>query len=162
MSSSPSPPTNNSPKDNNKPYYELCPDFSHFLAKPNEAETTALENDVKKLDLKETDTLQGKIDAYCHEFLYLGGPRHYTRSNLKKEDTPVTKQNARITDQVAKESSDSNASTHPHHDVDTGATSGGSASAMAHKAHPGPVMADNMPAPETKENLKKRAEELNK
>ncbi|KAA8618882.1 hypothetical protein A1F94_005619 [Pyrenophora tritici-repentis] len=33
---------------------------------------------------------------------------------------------------------------------------------MAHKAHPGPVMADKMPAPETKEDLKKRAEELNK
>ncbi|KAF2446840.1 hypothetical protein P171DRAFT_482918 [Karstenula rhodostoma CBS 690.94] len=67
-----------------------------------------------------------------------------------------------ITDQVAKESSDSNASTHQHHDVDTGATSGGSASANAHKAAPGPVHADNLPEPASKEELKKRAEELNK
>lgn len=86
-----------------------------------------------------------------------------------------------ITDQVAKESSDSNASTHQHHDVDTGASSGGStASALAHKAAPvrlhvdahqhhthtdilqGPVHADNIGEPASKEELKKRAEELNK
>ncbi|KAL6710642.1 hypothetical protein ACN47E_007699 [Coniothyrium glycines] len=67
-----------------------------------------------------------------------------------------------ITDQVAKESRDSTASTHPLHDEDTGATSGGSVAANAHKANPGPVHADNLPAPESKENLKKRAEELNK
>ncbi|KAL5384246.1 hypothetical protein DPSP01_005391 [Paraphaeosphaeria sporulosa] len=68
-----------------------------------------------------------------------------------------------ITDQVAKESSDSNASTHQHHDVDTGASSGGStASAMAHKGAPGPVQAENIGEPASKEELKKRAEELNK
>ncbi|KAL5420729.1 hypothetical protein PMIN04_006220 [Paraphaeosphaeria minitans] len=68
-----------------------------------------------------------------------------------------------ITDQVAKESSDSNASTHQHHDVDTGASSGGSnASAMAHKGAPGPVQSENIGEPASKEELKKRAEELNK
>jgi hypothetical protein len=85
-----------------------------------------------------------------------------------------------ITDQVAKESKDSTASTHENHDVDTGATSGGNLHAQAHKANPvrgwleglwwgtglttrqGPVHADNLPAAESKENLKKRAEELNK
>ena len=67
-----------------------------------------------------------------------------------------------ITDQVAKESSDSNASTHPLHDTDTGATSGGNVSADAHRANPGPVKADNLPTPASKEELKKRAEELNK
>lgn len=41
-----------------------------------------------------------------------------------------------ITDQVAKESSDSNASTHPMHQVDTGATSGGKATAQDHAANP--------------------------
>jgi hypothetical protein len=60
-------------------------------------------------------------------------------------------------------------------------SSGGSVAANAHKANPvrsnlmdtlawkagligrqGPVHADNLPEPETKENLKKRAEELNK
>ncbi|KAI8934768.1 hypothetical protein NX059_008456 [Plenodomus lindquistii] len=67
-----------------------------------------------------------------------------------------------ITDQVAKDSKDSNASDASLHDVDTGASSGGNAHAAAHKANPGPVQADNLPTPETKENLKKRAEELNK
>jgi hypothetical protein len=87
-----------------------------------------------------------------------------------------------ITDKVAKESSDSNASTHELHNEDhSGATSGGNVSANAHKANPvrassrwfaglqwklttrqGPVHADNLPTPESKEDLKKRAEELNK
>lgn len=87
-----------------------------------------------------------------------------------------------ITDKVAKESSDSNASSHELHDSKEAnqATSGGAAHANAHKANPvrawseglgvrwglttrqGPVHADNLPTPETKEDLKKRAEELNK
>jgi hypothetical protein len=88
-----------------------------------------------------------------------------------------------ITDKVAKESSDSNASSHQLHDDSNAdkATSGGSAHAQAHKANPvrasstwfsglrwklttrqGPVHADNLPTPESKEDLKKRAEELNK
>lgn len=42
-----------------------------------------------------------------------------------------------ITDQVAKESKDSNASSHELHDKDTGAKSGGSLSAAAaHKSAP--------------------------
>lgn len=67
-----------------------------------------------------------------------------------------------ITDQVAKESSNSNASSHQLHDEDNKVTSGGSLSAAAHKAAPGPVHADNLPEPASKEELKKRAEELNK
>ncbi|KAH6618656.1 hypothetical protein C7974DRAFT_416016 [Boeremia exigua] len=67
-----------------------------------------------------------------------------------------------ITDQVAKDSKDSNASTAPLHQVDNEATSGGSVAANAHKANPGPVHADNLPEPASKEELKKRAEELNK
>ena len=88
--------TNNTPEDKNTPYYKLCPDFSHYLAESSETQTTALEDDVKKLDVKETDTLEDKVDAYCREFLYLGGPRDYTRSKLKRENrTLVTTQNAR-------------------------------------------------------------------
>ena len=68
-----------------------------------------------------------------------------------------------ITDKVAKESSDSNASTHElHDDKNNQATSGGNVAAEAHKANPGPVHADNLPTPASKEELKKRAEELNK
>ena len=67
-----------------------------------------------------------------------------------------------ITDKVAKESSDSNASTAKLHDEPNEATSGGGAHAEAHKANPGPVHADNLPTPASKEDLKKRAEELNK
>ena len=67
-----------------------------------------------------------------------------------------------ITDQVAKESNDSTASSAPLHQEDTGATSGGSLGAMAHKANPGPVIAENIGEPASKEELKKRAAELNK
>ncbi|EON68771.1 hypothetical protein W97_08029 [Coniosporium apollinis CBS 100218] len=85
-----------------------------------------------------------------------------------------------LTDQVAKESSDSTASTHELHQEDTGATSGGKASAMDHKANPssaaaamtemvqdkakelGPVIAENLGEPESKEALKDRAKALNK
>lgn len=41
-----------------------------------------------------------------------------------------------ITDQVAKESSDSNASDHPIHQVENTATSGGKATAQDHSANP--------------------------
>ncbi|KAK5107208.1 hypothetical protein LTR16_006364 [Cryomyces antarcticus] len=68
-----------------------------------------------------------------------------------------------IFDKVAKESSDSTASTHELHQEDhSHATSGGKASAQDHKATPGPAMSDNLGKPESKEALKARAEELNK
>ncbi|UPX16134.1 uncharacterized protein EKO05_0006553 [Ascochyta rabiei] len=67
-----------------------------------------------------------------------------------------------ITDKVAKESKDSNASSHELHNEDNQATSGGSVAANAHRANPGPVHADNLPEAASKEELKKRAEELNK
>ncbi|KAK8212845.1 hypothetical protein M8818_003010 [Zalaria obscura] len=67
-----------------------------------------------------------------------------------------------ITDQVAKESSDSNASTHPMHQADTKATSGGKATIEDHKGTPGPVMAEGLGEPASKDDLKKRAAELNK
>ncbi len=59
-----------------------------------------------------------------------------------------------MTDQVAKESKDSNASDHPLHQE--------KASIEHHKANPGPVMAENLGEPASKEELKKRSEELNK
>ena len=67
-----------------------------------------------------------------------------------------------LTDQVAKESSDSTASTHPMHQEDHKATSGGVATFEDHKANPGPAISENIGEPESKESLKKRAEELNK
>ena len=81
---------------------------------------------------------------------------------------------------VAKESSDSNASSHPMHDVENNATSGGKATAQDHSANPvshrlapratnptdhleqGPVMAEGLGEPASKDDLKKRAAELNK
>jgi hypothetical protein len=81
---------------------------------------------------------------------------------------------------VAKESSDSNASTHPMHQVENSATSGGKATAQDHSANPvsypfarwptnaadqskqGPVMAEGLGEPASKDDLKKRAAELNK
>ncbi|KAH7116927.1 hypothetical protein B0J11DRAFT_583632 [Dendryphion nanum] len=68
-----------------------------------------------------------------------------------------------ITDQVAKESDDSTASSHPIHQEDTGATSGGSLNAQqAHAANPGPVQVSDIGKPLGKDELKKRSEELNK
>ncbi|KAF1991655.1 hypothetical protein K402DRAFT_416933 [Aulographum hederae CBS 113979] len=68
-----------------------------------------------------------------------------------------------ITDQIAKDSSDSTASSHPHHAEETGAGSGGKASVGHHTSNPGPVMnTQDIGEPESKEALKKRAEELNK
>ncbi|KAI4721718.1 hypothetical protein E4T48_02019 [Aureobasidium sp. EXF-10727] len=67
-----------------------------------------------------------------------------------------------LTDMVAKESSDSNASSHPMHDVDNSATSGGKATTQDHSANPGPVMAEGLGEPASKDDLKKRAAELNK
>jgi hypothetical protein len=69
----------------------LSKNLPDLLDQPDETDTeatAALEQDVKKLDVKEK-TLEDKVDAYCQEFLYIGGsapPRH----RRKKEDkTPI-------------------------------------------------------------------------
>ncbi|WPG97978.1 Hypothetical protein R9X50_00076100 [Acrodontium crateriforme] len=62
-----------------------------------------------------------------------------------------------LTDRVAKESKDSTASSHEHHNTDKV-----KATVQDHQATPGIVIADNLGQPESKEALKKRAEELNK
>ncbi|KAI4835497.1 hypothetical protein E4T44_08526 [Aureobasidium sp. EXF-8845] len=67
-----------------------------------------------------------------------------------------------LTDMVAKESSDSNASTHPMHQVENNATSGGKATAEDHSANPGPVISQDIGEASSKEDNKKRAAELNK
>lgn len=77
--------SSSSPKDNNKSYHQLYPDFSQYLGEPTATETPALKNDVtksdvkepevKNSDVKESETIEDKVDAYCREFLYLGGPR---------------------------------------------------------------------------------------
>ncbi|GAB7348054.1 hypothetical protein MBLNU459_g6089t1 [Dothideomycetes sp. NU459] len=67
-----------------------------------------------------------------------------------------------LTDQVAKESSDSTASTHDMHKEEHNVTSGGKATIQDHKATPGPVIAEGLGEPASKEDLKKRAAELNK
>lgn len=61
-----------------------------------------------------------------------------------------------IYDQVAKESKDSGASTHQLHQDPH------KAAVQAHGANPGPVIAENLGQPASKEELRKRAEELNK
>jgi len=66
-----------------------------------------------------------------------------------------------LTDKVAKESSDSTASDHKLHDEDySHTTSGGKASAQDHKSK-GPVIGMDIGEPASKEELKKRSEELN-
>lgn len=48
------------------------------------------------------------------------------------------------------------------HGTDTKATSGGAATFEHHQANPGPVIAENLGEPASKEELKKRSDELNK
>ncbi|KAF2149503.1 hypothetical protein K461DRAFT_281879 [Myriangium duriaei CBS 260.36] len=59
-----------------------------------------------------------------------------------------------ITDQVAKGSDESTASSHPIHQD--------KATVQDHHANPGPVIAENLGEPASKEELKKRSDELNK
>ena len=58
-----------------------------------------------------------------------------------------------LTDQVAKESKDSTASDHPIHDT---------AKAEHHQANPGPVISQTLGEPTSKEENRKKAEEMNK
>ena len=71
---------------------------------------------------------------------------------------------ADIYDQVAKESSDSTASSHEGHKTQTNATSGGVATFEDHKANPGIVIGNDkdLGQPASKDDLKARAAELNK
>ncbi|KAK3699709.1 hypothetical protein LTR37_016314 [Vermiconidia calcicola] len=69
-----------------------------------------------------------------------------------------------LTDLVAKQSKDSTASDHQLHDTettDTGHTKE-TASMEHHKANPGPVISQDIGEPASKDELKKRSEELNK
>ncbi|KAI4638415.1 hypothetical protein J4E93_010215 [Alternaria ventricosa] len=109
-------------------------------------ETAALEQDVKNLDVKE-QTLEDKVDAYVKGFLYIGGPKPRRQKQSGAAGS--------LTDKIAKESSDSTASSHDNH------AEGGNLAASAHNSK-GPAIPDNMPKAESKEDLKKRAEELNK
>ncbi|PSK33579.1 hypothetical protein B9Z65_7466 [Elsinoe australis] len=63
-----------------------------------------------------------------------------------------------ITDQVAKESSESTASSHPIHKEGEGAK----ATIQDHQANPGIALSDKLPQAASKDELKARAEELNK
>ncbi|USP81216.1 uncharacterized protein yc1106_08490 [Curvularia clavata] len=112
--------------------------------------TASLTTDTQKLNVNDEQptTLDEKVDTYCKEFLYIGGPA--PKISLQ-ESAPGS-----ITDKIAKDSSDSTASTHQMHD-----NSGGHMTAAAHNSK-GPVMADKLPEAASKEELKKRAEELNK
>ncbi|KAF1852125.1 uncharacterized protein K460DRAFT_402115 [Cucurbitaria berberidis CBS 394.84] len=141
-------------------YYQNSPDLTEYIGHSEDTASTTLEENIKDLQVTETD----KEEACRREFLNIGGPEVIRNSKQQKKEKPKVKpnQNASITDKVAKESSDSNASSHELHDDGNQATSGGSVGAAAHKANPGPVKADNLPTPASKDELKKRAEELNK
>ena len=58
-----------------------------------------------------------------------------------------------MTDKIAQGSKDSNASGHPIQEK---------AKAEHHQANPGPVIAENLGQPSSKEENRKRAEEMNK
>ena len=70
--------------------------ISEFLSQSHNTntETTSLANDVKKLDVKDPKTLEGKVDAYCREFLSLGDHEAIERNSKKQPETSDSKQNA--------------------------------------------------------------------
>ena len=74
-----------------KTYYDNYPNISQYIGKSADSEpTTALEEDVKKLDV--TDD---KVEAFRREFLYIGGPEVIERSRqLKQDNKPTYKHNA--------------------------------------------------------------------
>lgn len=156
-------------------YYAQKPNFADLASSDSESES-----DEEPEQEKETEKEKEKEGVFAEKSLEDAlkdlelHPEVFGTKTLKdfrkgfkrKEKMPVHPAEeyagGNITDQVAKDSSDSTTSTHPRHQEDTGATSGGSLGAMAHKANLGPVMAENIGKPESKEALKARAEELNK
>ena len=68
-------------------FYHNLPDLPED--QPDKIETEALEQDVKKLDVKEP-TLEDKVNAYCQEFLYIGGPAPPRHRQHNKQDTTST------------------------------------------------------------------------
>ncbi|KAF2198763.1 hypothetical protein GQ43DRAFT_434004 [Delitschia confertaspora ATCC 74209] len=144
-------------------YYNQKPNFSEFLKPFDDPEKKSPTTESERENLQ-----QPQKESYA----YLGGKEVLESRRIPDAKMPVhpAEENASgsITDQVAKDSKDSTASSAPLHDVDTGATSGGSEGASgdlyasAHKGNPGPVIAENIGEPASKEELKKRAEELNK
>ncbi|PNS14882.1 hypothetical protein CAC42_2111 [Sphaceloma murrayae] len=108
---------------------------------------------------------KAKEDYY--QFVGLGGYKNTPLPpNLDKPSftaiMPVLPQEenttGNLTDQVAKESSDSTASSHDMHKVGEQTK----ATVQDHKANPGIAMTDKLPEAASKDDLKKRAEELNK
>lgn len=74
-------------------YYQKTPDLTEFIVNPSAdnndfASTAALEQDIKDLNVNETD----RVEALCKEFLYIGGP-DVTRNSKKKEEL-LKQQNA--------------------------------------------------------------------
>jgi hypothetical protein len=61
------------------------PSFTTLLQllqnQPNktDTETASLATTTEKLDINEQTALQDKVDAYCKEFLYIGGPEVLAR-----------------------------------------------------------------------------------
>ncbi|KAF2257097.1 hypothetical protein BU26DRAFT_599663 [Trematosphaeria pertusa] len=141
-------------------YYAQKPNFTQHIGKPS-TDADAPSEDLEALHLRSNPKDFPSPEEIRRAFLRKGG---YLRKKPANMPVHPAEEHAsgNITDQVAKDSKDSTASSHPLHQEDTGASSGGSIGAMAHKANPGPVMPENMPEKASKEELKKRAEELNK
>ncbi|OAL50126.1 hypothetical protein IQ07DRAFT_567822 [Pyrenochaeta sp. DS3sAY3a] len=153
-------------------YYKNFTHISQYIRDPapNPTEPPSSTSSIEKgvQDVRVAVSEEDRIASFQKEFLYIGGPevvrkkkKSKSRRSINMPVHPAEETAGGITDKVAKESSDSTASSHKLHDEVNQATSGGSVAANAHKANPGPVQADNLPTPASKEELKKRAEELN-
>ncbi|OCK84743.1 hypothetical protein K432DRAFT_378293 [Lepidopterella palustris CBS 459.81] len=175
------------PRTSTKPIHELVndyyarrPNFADLAGSDSDSEGSESEPDIKSEIRKEDEEkgIERSADAIEFEVALrelrdgfgVRRAKKYRRKDRERKEgakMPVhpSEGNAggNITDQVNKESSDSTASTHDHHKEETGASSAGGklSAAMAHRANPGPVMTENIGKPESKEELKKRAEELN-
>ncbi|EMD96155.1 hypothetical protein COCC4DRAFT_184392 [Bipolaris maydis ATCC 48331] len=140
-----------SPSDSQQqppPNFNALLQYLQSQAETTDTETTSLATDIQKLDVGEETTEQDKVNAYVAEFLYIGGPEMPVHP--VEDSAPGS-----ITDKVAKESSDSTASSHGMHNTD-------SIQQVQAQMKKGPVLTRDLPEPASKEELKKRAEELNK
>ncbi|KAK5132221.1 hypothetical protein LTR08_009281 [Meristemomyces frigidus] len=80
-----------------------------------------------------------------------------------REEDEVQSASGGIMDQVAKESKDSTASSHPMHQAGgVDGRAGGKATVQDHHGTPGPVISQDLGEVASKEESRKRAEELNK
>ncbi|KAF2800730.1 hypothetical protein K505DRAFT_370051 [Melanomma pulvis-pyrius CBS 109.77] len=157
-------------------YYKKKPNFTQYIRDPSPASkeekdtpSTAEPQSTEELIKQRRENLKvRKTKEEVQREFYFGISSEDARARRSAQEKKESKETTmpvhpkeeettggNITDQVAKESDHSTASDHPIHDEAAHAQ-------QAHKGNPGPVSVADIGKPASKEELKKRAEELNK